>query len=70
MSEHYSLGVGAGAAGIEQFGKGVFVELQDVWLMGRCLREHVVIIVGRKPRLLRDGVEQEKVLNQRNAFSE
>src|SRR5882724_7737030 len=49
VREHYTLGVGARAAGIEKLGQRVFVDGSDVGAMrGSCL-EKILIVAWKKP---------------------
>src|SRR5579864_7335670 len=68
MGQHHSLGIGAGAAGIEQFSQGVFVEVHHIRPVRRRLRQNVFIISWREPGSLRCSVKHEESLHSRNAL--
>src|SRR6267143_7104011 len=50
VREHYTLGVGARAAGIEKLGQGVFVDGSDVSAVRRGLLQQTFVATWRKPR--------------------
>src|ERR1022692_3594538 len=63
VSQHHSLGIGAGAAGVEQFSQGVFVEVHHIGPVGRRRRQNVFIISWREPGSLRCSVKHEESLH-------
>ena len=67
VSQHHSFGIGAGAAGVEEFGKRVFVAFHDVGAVGGGTRHAIFVILCRQPARLGLGIEQEKSLDVRNA---
>src|SRR6202790_2578536 len=68
VAQHHSLGVGAGAAGIEQFSQGVFVEVHDIGPVRRSRRQNVFIISWGEPGSLRCSVKHEESLHSGNAL--
>src|ERR1700676_1134598 len=62
VGQHHSLGIGAGAAGIEQFSQGVFVEVGHIGPVRRRRRPNVFIISWREPDFLRCSVKHEESL--------
>ena len=63
VGQHHSLGIGAGAAGIEQFSQGVFVEVHHIRPVRRRRRQNVFIISWREPGSLRCSVKHEESLH-------
>src|ERR1700722_7006618 len=64
VGQHHSLGIGAGAAGIEQFSQGVFVEAHHIRPVRRRRRQNVFIISWREPGSLRCSVKHEESLHR------
>ena len=50
VRKHYTLGICAGAAGIEELSQGVFVDGADVGAMRRGCCEKGVVVAGVEPR--------------------
>src|ERR1700692_3078105 len=63
VGQHHSLGIGAGAAGIEQVSQGVFVEVYQLRPVRRRPRQNVFIISWREPGSLRCSVKHEEILH-------
>src|SRR5579863_1397036 len=63
VGQHHSLGIGAGAAGIEQFSQGVFVEIHYIRPVRRRRRQNVFIISWREPGCLRCRVKHKESLH-------
>ena len=68
MGQHYSLGIGAGAAGIEELGQGIFVDSHDVCAVWFGARQAIFIILRRKPGRLGRRIEQDECLDIGDAF--
>src|ERR1700683_4744358 len=60
VRKHYTLGICAGAAGIEKLSQGVFVDGVDVGAMRRGRCEKGVVVAGGEPRSLRGGVKVDE----------
>src|SRR5271156_1798866 len=58
VREHHTFGIGTGAAGVEEFGDGVFVDGGDVQGVWRGGREQLVVIVRSEPGGFRSAFEQ------------
>src|SRR5580704_6167283 len=70
MREHNALGSGAGAAGVENLGDGVFVNFHDVGAVGSGGGKQFVVIFWREPIGLRRGVEKIESFDRRGALAE
>ncbi len=70
VREHHAFGIGAGAAGVEEFGESVFVESCNVRLIGFGGGEHRVVILRREPTFIRFAIEQDDFLQRGDAGAE
>ena len=69
VSQHHSFGIGAGAAGVEEFGQRIFVAFHDVGAVGCGVCQTILVILRRKPARLGRGIQQEKSLDVGNALA-
>src|ERR1700678_3739815 len=60
VRKHYTLGICAGTAGIEELSQGVFVDGVDVGAMRRGRCEKGVVVAGGEPRRVRRTVKLNK----------
>src|ERR1700731_1302138 len=70
VREHYALGIGARAAGIEKLGQGVFVDGGDVGAIRHGRLKQSFVIAWRKPSSFWSAIQLAKCLDVRNIRAE
>src|ERR1700675_4159448 len=62
MSEHHALGTVAAPAGVKKLGNRILVDFREVSLVGRDLRQQVVVVERPQPVRLRLTIQKEESL--------
>ena len=69
VREHYPFGIGTGAAGIEKFCDGIFVNGSDISAMRRGCGKEFFVVVRREPSCFGSAVKQADGLYRRNVIA-
>src|SRR3989441_11705452 len=69
VGQHHPLWIGAGSAGIKQFGQRIFVTFHDVGAVRCGSGQNVLIILRPKPVCLRPAIKQEEGLHCRDPLA-
>ena len=69
VREHYTFGISAGAAGIEKFRDGIFVNGSNVSAMRRGCSEEFFVVLGREPSCFGSAVQKIDLLYRRNVIA-